>query len=485
VDPVLLGILSLGVLTLFLVSGMRIAYATAICGFIGLWILRDYKPAAGLAGYLPHGLTASYPFLVLPLFILMGYFSYYAGITKDIFWTARQWFGRLPGGLAIATIFGAAGFAAACGASTAAAAVMGRVALPELKKLGYDDKVSTGCVAAGGTMATMIPPSVLMVIYGIIAEESIGALLLAGFLPGLLEAVSYSIMLLLRFMHNPALGPSITGITWNDRFQSLGGTIGIIVLVFLVMGSIYAGVATPSEAAGVGALGAFGLTMTRFHVTRTRLLGILLLVLVVGGVIYGGLVAKPLQAIVIGFLVLLVLTHVPHRRMGLKQFRDAFLETGRTTAMIFGIIIGILIFVHFLGFTGMPAALASVVVSLDFHPTVVLVLILLLYLVLGMFLDGIGMLLLTIPIVLPAVREMGINPIFFGVLVVRMIEVGLITPPLGLNVYVLKGVAPDVSMGDIFRGCGWFVFVDLINVAILIAFPAIILFLPETMFGFN
>ena len=479
-DPVLLGILSLGVLSLFLISGMRIAYATALCGFIGLWILRDYKPAAGLAGYLPHGLTARYTFLVIPLFILMGYFSYYAGITRDIFWTARQWFGRLPGGLAIATIFGAAGFAAACGASTAAAAVMGRVALPELKKYGYDDKVSTGCVAAGGTMATMIPPSVLMVIYGIIAEESIGALLLAGFLPGLLEAVSYSAMLLVRFKINPSLGPPILGITWRERFQSLGGTSGIVILVLLVMVSIYRGWATPSEAAGVGALGALVLTFVQFKLSRLRLIGVGLLAGAVVGSVYTGLATAP-QAGIGGFLLLIALTHSPVVKMNAKQFKEAFLDTGRTTAMIFGIVVGILIFVHFLGFTGMPAALAKSVVGLDFPPTVILIGILFLYLVLGMFLDGIGMLLLTIPIVLPAVRELGINPIFFGVLVVRMIEVGLITPPLGINVYVIKGVAPDVSMGDIFRGCGWFVMVDLVNVAILIAFPAIILFLPETM----
>ena len=475
-----MGVLSLLVLSVFLVSGMRIAYATAICGFVGLWILRGYGPAAGMAGYFPFGHTSNYPLLVIPLFILMGFFAYHAGITSDIFWTARQWFGRLPGGLAIATIFGSAGFAAACGASTASAAVMGRVALPELKKFGYDDKVSAGCVAAGGTMATMIPPSVLMVIYGIIAEESIGALLLAGFLPGIMEAVTYSGMLLMRFKINPQLGPPIYGITWKDRFTSLGGTSGIIILVLLVMVSIYRGWATPTEAAGVGALGAFALTFLQFQMNAQRLMAVggvaLLLVLTVSM----DVLTAP-QAGILSFILLLAATHKPVIKMDWKKFKEAFLETGRTTAMIFGIVVGILIFVHFLGFTGMPAALAGWVVTLDVPPLVILTGVLFLYLILGMFLDGIGMLLLTIPIVLPAMRELGINPIFFGVLVVRMIEVGLITPPLGLNVYVLKGVAPKMPMGDIFKGCGWFVLVDLINVAILIAFPQIILFLPETM----
>ena len=428
-DPVTFGIIALIALTIFLMSGMRIAFATALCGFAGLWLLRGYGPASSLSAQVIFGHVTNYNLLVLPLFIMMGFFAYYAGITRDLYWAARQWLGHLPGGLAIATIFGAAGFAAACGASTASAAVMGRVALPELKKYGYDDKISTGCVAAGGTMATMIPPSVLMVIYGFIAEQSIGALLLAGILPGLL-AFSYATMLLIRFRLNPKLGLPITGITWPDRWRSLRGVWGMIVLIFIVMGSIYTGLATPTEAAGIGALGAMVLAIPR---------------------------------------------------LTFKNFWGAMVETARTTSMIFAIVAGVLIFVHFLAFTGMPGVVAETIAELDAPPLMILVCILALYLVLGMFLDGIGMLLLTVPIILPTIEHLGIHPIVFGVLVVRMVEIGLITPPVGLNVYVLRGVAPDVSMGDMFRGCGWFVGVDLINVAILIAFPAIILFIPETM----
>jgi len=409
---------------------VRIAFATALCGFLGLWMLRGYDPAAALSATSIIGHLTNYNLLVLPLFILMGFFAYYAGITRDLYWAARQWFGHLPGGLAIATILGSAGFAAACGASTASAAVMGRVALPELKKYGYDDRVSTGCVAAGGTMATMIPPSVLMVVYGFIAEQSIGALLLAGILPGLLEAVSYSIMLLVRFRLNPALGPPIRGITWPDRFRSLTGVWGLIVLIVLVMGGIYSGVATPTEAAGVGALGACAMALP-------RLTG--------------------------------------------RKFWGAVVETARASSLIFAIVAGVLIYVNFLGFTGMPGAVAAFIAALDAPPMVVLICILALYLVLGMFLDGIGMILLTVPIILPTIQHLGINPIVFGVLVIRMVEIGLITPPVGLNVYVLRGVAPNVSMGDMFRGCGWFVFVDLINVGILLAFPQIILLIPQTM----
>jgi tripartite ATP-independent transporter DctM subunit len=431
-DNVTIGLIFLGVLTALLFSGMRIAFATALCGFIGLWVLRGYTPAASLSSNIAHGHLVSYSLLVLPLFIMMGYLAFFAGITRDLYWTARQWFGQLPGGLAIATIFGSAGFAAACGASTASAAVMGKVALPELKKFNYDDKIATGSVAAGGTMATMIPPSVLMVIYGFIAEQSIGALLLAGILPGLLEAFSYSVMLYIRCKINPKLGPPVTGITWSERFRSLRGTLGMITLIVLVMGSIYTGIATPTEAAGVGAFGALVLAFPRLVKTK-------------------------------------------------GAFKGVMLETARASALIFAIVAGVLIFVHFLGFTGMPQALATTIVHMDVNPTVVLICILALYLVLGMFLDGIGMLLLTVPVVLPVIEELGIHPIVFGVLVVRMIEIGLITPPVGLNVYVLRGVAPQVRMGDMFRGCGWFVGVDLINVAILIMFPQIILIIPETM----
>ncbi|MFV0297968.1 MAG: TRAP transporter large permease [Hyphomicrobiaceae bacterium] len=429
-EPITAGLWSLLALTLLLVSGIRIAFATALCGFLGLWVLRGYDAAASLSAQTIYGHLSSYTLIVLPLFIMMGFFAFYAGITSELYRAARMWVGHLPGGLAIATIIGSTGFAAACGASTASAAVMGRIALPELKKAGYDDKLSTGCVAAGGTMATMIPPSVLMVVYGFIAEESIGALLLAGILPGFLQACSYCTMLYLRFKYNPELGPPAPRASWPERLESIKGVWGMVVLIILVMGSIYTGVATPTESAAIGALGAL-------------------------------LMAIP--------------------RLTLKGFWGAMVETARATGLIFAIVSGVLIYVHFLGFTGMPGAVAEWILSFNAPTTVVLVGILVLYLFLGMFLDGIGMLLLTVPIILPTIKHLGIDPIVFGVLVVRMVEIGLITPPVGLNVYVLKGVAPDVSMTDMFKGCGWFVLVDIINVAILLAFPQIILLIPHTM----
>jgi tripartite ATP-independent transporter DctM subunit len=271
---------------------------------------------------------------------------------------------------------------------------------------------------------------VLFVIYGYIAEESIGALLLAGILPGLLQAGTYVLMLLIRFKFNPALGRPVQGVTWSDRLSSLKGIWGMVTIILLVMGSMYTGLATPTEAAGVGAVGAL-------------------------------LMALP--------------------RIRFADFSHALIETVRTTSLVLAIVAGVLVYVHFLGFTGTPAATADWIVHLDVSPTVVLIGILVLYLFLGMFIDGIGMVLLTVPIILPTVKQLGIDPIVFGVLVVRMVEIGLMTPPVGLNVYVLRGVAKDVPMGDIFRGCGWFVFVDIINVAILLAFPQIILLIPASM----
>lgn len=429
-EPVQIGIALTVLLFILLLTGMRIAIATAFCGIVGMWLLRGYGPAAAFTGLIPFAETSHYTLLVLPLFILMGFLAHHAGITRNLFFTARQWLGHLPGGLAIATVFGSAGFAAACGASTAAVAITGRIAMPEMKKYHYDDRVAAGCVAAGGTMATMIPPSVLMVLYAFIAEQSVGALLLAGILPGLLEATTYSLMLYTRFKINPALGEIIPPVPWRERMASLRGTWGMLTLVLVVMGSIYSGIATPTEAAALGALGSL-------------------------------LLALPI--------------------MSRKNFYEACLETGRATAMIFAIVVGVLIFVRFLAFSGMPGSVADWVVHLDVNRYVVLIAILCMYLVLGMFLDAIGMLLLTIPIVLPAVAALGFSPIVFGVLVVRMVEVGLITPPIGLNVFVLNGVASNVSIQNIFRGCAWFVLVDLVNVAILIMFPQIILLIPESM----
>jgi tripartite ATP-independent transporter DctM subunit len=431
-DPLIAGYLGIAAITVLIILGMRIAFATALVGIVGIAFLKGWGTAFSIAGYLPHGIVAHYSLSVIPLFIIMGYFAFFAGLTSDVFQTARQWFGHLPGGLAIATTYGCAGFAACTGSSVASAAVMGKMAIPEMLKYGYKPRLATGAVAAGGTIATLIPPSVPLVIYGIITEQSVGFLLMAGFLPGILSAVIYASMIQVRVKFNPSLAPSLPAAPWKRRFISLKDTWGILVILALILGGIYSGVFTPTEAGGAGATGTFFMAL------------------------FAG-------------------------RLNWADFRDSLLDTGRATVMIFSIIVGVLIFVRFLAITGLPAAFSEAVLAMPVHRMVILCGILGLFVFLGMFLDLIGMMLLALPIVFPAVVALGFDPIWFGIIVVKMGEICLITPPVGLNVYVVNSVAPEVPIQEIFAGIVPFLLMDFFTLAILIVFPQISLFLPSLM----
>jgi tripartite ATP-independent transporter DctM subunit len=270
-----MGLLGLGAIFVLILLGMRIAFATALVGFVGLWFMKDMGVAGKVVGFLPHGIVAHYSLSVIPLFIIMGYYAYYAafyaGLTDDIFFTARQWIGHFPGGLAIATVFGCAGFAACTGASTASAAIMGRVAIPEMKKYGYHPRLAAGVVAASGTLASLIPPSVILVIYGIITEQSIGALLIAGFIPGIVSAIIYAAMIYTRVKIYPELGKPQAGVSLKAKLYSLKGTWGVLVLIVLIIGGIYSGVFTPTEAGGAGAFGAFLMALSMRRLTKERL----------------------------------------------------------------------------------------------------------------------------------------------------------------------------------------------------------------------
>ncbi len=433
-DPLIMGLIGLSAIFVLVVLGMRIAFATALVGFIGLMVMKNMTVAANVVGFLPHGIVAHYSLSVIPLFIIMGYYAFYAGLTNDIFHTARQWVGHLPGGLAVSTVLGCAGFAACTGASTASAAIMGRVAIPEMIKYGYHPRLAAGVVAASGTLASLIPPSVILVIYGIITEESIGALLIGGFIPGVISAAIYALMIYTRVKINPALGTLQPSVSWKERFFALKGTWGVLLLIFLIIGGIYSGIFTPTEAGGAGAFGAFLMALTM-------------------------------------------------RRLSLARLKESLLETGRTTIMIFSIIVGVLIFVRFLALTGLPSAFAELIIALPLPRVVIILLILSVYIFLGMFLDAIGMLMLTLPIVFPAVLALGYDPIWFGIIVVKMCEICLITPPVGLNCYVVRSVAPDIPLEDIFRGILPFLAMDILTVALFIVFPQIITFLPSTMMG--
>lgn len=436
-DPFTLGIISIAIIIALVFLGVRVAFAAGFVGVLGLILLRGWNAGGGMAGLTAHAETAHYTLSVLPMFILIGFLAYYAGLTQGAFRSARAWFGWMPGGLAVATVFATAGFAAVSGASTATAAVFSRVAIPEMLKYGYERRLAAGVVAAGGTLASLIPPSAILVIYAIIVEESVGALLLAGFIPGAVSALIYMGIVVLRCSINPALGRPVRGISWNERFNSIPGMLPIVAVIVIILGGIYTGVMTPTETGAVGAALIFFMAIGR-------------------RVIFGS-------------------------GMTVTDFKDAMLETGKLTVMIFTIIWGVLIYVRFLGYTGLTTAFADWIVSLDMHRLVIMILILCVYIVLGMFMDGIGMLLLTLPVVHPAVTALGYDPVWFGIIVVKMVEVCLVTPPIGLNCFVVNGVRPDIPLEEVFKGIWPFFVADVITVAVLVAFPGIVLFLPELM----
>ncbi len=431
-DPLVAGYIGVAIITVLIILGMRIAFATALIGIIGIALLKGWDTAYYVAGYLPHGIVAHYSLSVIPLFIIMGYFGFYAGLTSKVFQTAREWFGHLSGGLAIATTYGCAGFAACTGSSVASAAIMGKMAIPEMLKYNYQGRLAAGAVAAGGTIATLIPPSVPLVIYGIITEQSVGLLLMAGVLPGIVSAVLYAFMIQIRVKLHPDLAPPLPAASWKKRFVSLKDTWGIFAILFIILGGIYTGIFTPTEAGGAGAATT------------------LLLALMSG-------------------------------KFTWKSFKASFLETGKSTVMIFSIIVGVLIFVRFLAITGLSAAFSNAVVALPLPPIIILIGILGIFLFLGMFLDLIGMMLLALPIIFPVIIDLGYDPIWFGVIVVKMGEICLVTPPVGLNVYVVNSVAPTIPTQEIFMGIIPFLIMDITTLAILIAFPQITLFLPSLM----
>lgn len=432
-DAFTTGIVGVFALVLMVFLGVRVYIAAAAVGLAGLVALIGWDAGAGMAGTIPHSKSVSYTLSVLPMFILIGFLAFHAGLTSKLFDAATKWLGWVPGGLAVSTVMAATGFAAVSGASTATAAVFSRVAIPDMLKAGYDKRLAAGVVAAGGTLATLIPPSAILVIYAIIVEESVGRLLVAGFLPGIVSALIYVALIVIMAKLNPALGRPIRGYTWGQRWKSVPGTVPIFAVVVIIFSAMYFGWATPTEA---GALGAF---------------------------------------------VVFVLALAQGMRW--KGLQDALLESAKLTVMIFSIIWGVLIFVRFLGFAGLPEAFARWVVSLAVPPIMIMICILLFYVVLGMFMDAIGMLLLTLPVVYPAVIALGYDPIWFGIVVVKMAEICLITPPIGLNCFVVNGVRPDIPLTTVFRGIMPFFLADVVTVGLFLAFPEIILWVPRMMMG--
>jgi C4-dicarboxylate transporter, DctM subunit len=429
--PTTVGLIGLAVLLLLIFARFPIALALALVSIVGLIWLVGLQTTLGLLEAVPYDFAASWELSAIPMFLFMGAIAFHSGMTADLYAAARIWLRGLPGGLAVASNFACAGFAAASGSSVATTVAMGRIAVPEMLRVGYDKSLATGTVACAGTLGSLIPPSVLMIIYGIFAGQSVGQLFLAGFLPGFLTAAVYAAMIVLRCTLNPKLAPTVDEqTTLREKFIVLARIWPLPLLILGVIGSIYGGAATPTEAAALGVI----------------------------------------IAIVIG---------ASRRQMSWTVLRDSILESLEATAAIFFIAVGAVMLTRFMVFSGVPDVLAELVRDYSVNLFTLLLIISAIYLVLGCFLDPLGLVLITLPVVLPALEPFQVNLIWFGILLVKFVEVGLMTPPVGMNVYAMKTVVGDqVPIETIFRGVGWFLVCEVIVIALLIAFPAIALYLP-------
>ncbi|MFC2000927.1 TRAP transporter large permease [Chloroflexota bacterium] len=432
-EPQLIGILSLGGLFLLLALRVPVAFAFVAVGLVSSLVLTGLEPTLFIAGSVPYARIANNSFTVIPLFIIMGHFANQAGFVTDIFNTARKWVGWMPGGVVQATVAGAAAFGAACGSGIASCAVVGRVTIPEMRRLGVQKELAFGAVAAAGTIAAMIPPSNLMCIYGIIVEMSISRLLIAGIIPGIVAATIYMIQIYIRVKLNPSLVPPLQQtITWKERLISLKGIWGIALIALIVMGGIYTGVFTPTEAGAVGAFSTFTIALVM-------------------------------------------------RRLTWSSLNNVLLETAKTVGMVFLIITGAGIFSYLLAITRIPNNISEFIVGLEMNRYWVLAGVILMYLVMGTFINSISGMLLTLPLIFPAIVDLGFDPIWFGVLLVHTSEVALITPPFAMNIFILKGVIPDSTIGEIIRGIAPFLIADMITLLLYIVFPQLALWLPSMM----
>lgn len=412
--------------------GMPVAIAMGIIGVLGYWWLNGWAGTAYILGSSPFESIFPYSFSVIPLFVMMGVFASHAGLSRSLFNAINSFVGHRRGGLAVTTVGACAFFGAICGSSLATVATIGRVALPEMKRAGYDDSLATATVAAGGTLGVLIPPSVLLVIYGLLTQSSIGQLFIAALIPGILGAVLYALAIVVRVRRNPDLAPSSPRTGWTDRIRYLGQIWPVVVLFVTVIGGIYVGLFTPTEAAAVGAVGAFLLALSS-------------------------------------------------GKLSARALRESVAETAALTGMIFFILIGAALFNFFLENTGLPQFLIGRIEASGLSPLAVMVLILVFYLILGCFMDSMSMILLTVPLLAPVALQLDYSLIWFGIVVVTVAEIGLITPPIGMNLFVVQAATRGVSSGTVVRGILPFVAADLLRLVLLLAFPALVLWLPGAM----
>ena len=424
----------LGFGAIFLLALLRIplAFAMGLVGLVGIGVTIGWAPAFASTAQVVYETGFAYTLSVIPLFILMGNFVARAGLAHELFHAAYTFIGHRRGGLAHATIAACAGFGAICGSSIATAATMSKVAYPSMKKLGYSDAMSTGVIAAGGTLGIMIPPSTIMVIYGIITETHIGKLFAAGVIPGILTALLMMGAVVLMTWHDPEHAPAGEKFSWKERLIALRGIWGVLLLVFVVLGGIYGGIFTATEGAGIGAMGAFLFALAR------------------------------------GALSWAIL-------------RQVLVESARTTAMLFTLLIAATIFANFVNYTTMPTDLKDWITHLGLSPIMIVGAMMVIYVVLGTVMEELTMVLLTIPLFFPIVVQLGFDPVWLGVLIVMVIQIGLISPPVGMNLFVINTLLPKVGLGTIFRGVWPMVLVLIVTLVILLAFPGLSLWLPSMM----
>ena len=413
---------------------LPIAFAMAITGFAGFAILVNFDASLALLGQVVFGTSLGYELLVLPLFILMGNFVNRAGLSKELYDASNAFLGHRRGGLAMATIVACGGFSAISGSSLATAATMSKVAMPPMRRYGYADSLATGAIAAGGTLGILIPPSVILVIYGLLTETSIGKLFAAGILPGVLGIALYMVAVQVTIARRPELGPRGERTDWAGRRRALMGVWAVLALFLIVMGGIYGGIFTPTEAAGIGAFFAFLFALWR-------------------------------------------------RTLGWRGLREVLADSARTTTTLFMVLIGALMFAEFINRAGLPDALIGLTAGLQAEPMMVILAILAIYIVLGCVFESLSMLLLTVPVFFPLVADLGFDLVWFGIIVVVVTEISLITPPVGLNVFVLRAMLPEVSTGTIFRGVTPFWCADIVRLAILVLVPWISLTVPRLFYG--
>lgn len=436
-DDITVTLLATGLIFILLAVGAPVFAALALAGAFGIAMVEDLPFVLNRLKAFSYTQSAVYLLTVIPLFILMGNLAQEAGVGQRLFNVARKWVGHLPGGLAVASVLTSAGFAATSGSSVATAATVGAVAIPEMKQAGYDRRLSTGAVAAGGVLGVLIPPSVLLIFYAALTEVSAGKMLVAGVLPGVLSTLVFILGILVISHYAPPTQARGEKHGWRERIVSLKEAWQVNVLFIVVLGGIYLGLVTPTEAGAVGAFTAF--------------------------------------------LMLLFARKTAIGRWARMQ--GSFRNSITTTVMILFTMLGAGIFSYFLTLVQIPQLIAEAVTAIDAPPLLIIGLLLLLYLPLGMFLDAFSMMVITLPIMFPTVKALGFDPIWFGILAVKMCEIGLITPPVGLNVYVIAGIDRDTPLIDIFRGAGWFVIMEIITTVLIFLFPVIVTWLPDTMMG--